>query len=203
MQYASPLPPPSIFLFSHLSVISFLIFFNAFSPRPFLFFARLHSFSFPPLCSFSVDVWRALQSRADGDWSYPGQGPLCGEEGGTGGEERALCLEDGRMVLCLKAGRRGPPIDRLRTRLGCTWELGFSIAGGETGEPGHALACVLFSRRLSQSPLPSCIRSNQGDGKEGKANMLFAVQYLHSVLGLCKVCKSSKHTFIVHRQVSC
>lgn len=52
-----------------------------------------------------------------GDWSYPGQGPLSREEGGTGGEERALCLEDGRMALCPHAGRRGPPIDRLRTRL--------------------------------------------------------------------------------------
>ncbi|CAB1435519.1 unnamed protein product [Pleuronectes platessa] len=40
-----------------------------------------------------------------GDWSYWGQGPLCGEE-------RALCLEDGGMVTCLHAGRRGPPIDR-------------------------------------------------------------------------------------------
>lgn len=41
-----------------------------------------------------------------------------GEEGGgSGGEERALCLEDGRMVMCLNVGREGPPIDRLRTRL--------------------------------------------------------------------------------------
>lgn len=37
--------------------------------------------------------------------------------GGTGGEERAFCLEEGRMVQCLNVGRRGPPIDRLRTRL--------------------------------------------------------------------------------------
>lgn len=35
----------------------------------------------------------------------------------TGGEERALCLEAGRMVMCLNVGRRGPPIDRIRTRL--------------------------------------------------------------------------------------
>lgn len=32
-------------------------------------------------------------------------------------EERALCLEDGRMVVCLNVGRGGPPIDGLRTRL--------------------------------------------------------------------------------------
>lgn len=36
---------------------------------------------------------------------------------GSGGEERALCLEDGRRVMCLNVGRGGPPIDRLRTRL--------------------------------------------------------------------------------------
>lgn len=40
-----------------------------------------------------------------------------GGAGGEGGEESALCLEDGRMVMCLNVGRRGPPIDRIRTRL--------------------------------------------------------------------------------------
>lgn len=34
-----------------------------------------------------------------------------------GGEERALSLEDGRMGMRLNVGRRGPPIDALRTRL--------------------------------------------------------------------------------------
>ena len=38
-------------------------------------------------------------------------------DGGSGGKRRALCLENGRMVMCLNVGRGGPPIDRLRTRL--------------------------------------------------------------------------------------
>lgn len=44
-----------------------------------------------------------------------GRGPLCGWR--CGEEERTLCLEDGRMVMCLNVGRGGPPIDGLRTRL--------------------------------------------------------------------------------------
>lgn len=43
---------------------------------------------------------------------------------GTGGEERALCLEDVRMVMCLNVGRGGPPIDRLRTRLAVLEDYG-------------------------------------------------------------------------------
>lgn len=116
----NPQGPDAICISSTSSFnFSSFLYFHIFSPLSslFLFFARLLSSSFPPLCSFSVDVWRALQSGADGDWSYPGQGSRWREESGTEGEERALCLEDGRMVTCLHVGRRGPPIDRLRTRL--------------------------------------------------------------------------------------
>ncbi len=169
MQYSSPLPPPSIFLFSHLSVISFFFFF-LFLPslQSFLFFACLLSLSFPPLCSFSADVWRALQSRGDGDSSYPGQGPQCwwrevrlrriGEGSLSGG------WKDGYVSECWE---RRAPHWWIKDQVGCTWELWFSIAGGETGEPGHTLACVLFAAPSSQSPLLSCITNNQRDGRRG------------------------------------
>lgn len=32
-------------------------------------------------------------------------------------KELSLCLEDGRMIRSLNVGKRGPPIDILRTRL--------------------------------------------------------------------------------------
>lgn len=127
MNYShNPLGPVAIFisstssfnlsLFTHLCHFCF-VFFYIFSPLSSLFcsFARLLSLSFPPLCSFSVDVWRALQHRGDGTGLTRGRGHRVGS--GSGGEERALCLEDGRRVMCLNVGRGGPPIDRLRTRL--------------------------------------------------------------------------------------
>lgn len=187
MQYSLPLPPPSIFLFSHLSVIS--SFFKHFLPslQSFLFFARLFSFSFPPLCSFSVDVWRALQSRGDGDWSYPGAGATMWMEGRRGEGSLSGGWKDGYVSECWE---RRASHWYIKDQVGRTWELWFSIAGGETQEPGHTLACVLFAARLFQSPLLSCITNNQGVEEEGKLTVLFAEQYLLSVLGLCKVCKS-------------
>lgn len=79
----------SSFILSFSLFTSLFFFFKEhFHPslRSLLFFAQLLSFSFPPLCSFSVDVWRALQSRGDGDWSYQGRGQsVCG---GVAQEER-------------------------------------------------------------------------------------------------------------------
>lgn len=78
------------------------------SLQSFLFFGCLISFSFPPLCSFSVDVWRVLQPRRDWDWSYPGQGPLC-----VCGSCVCVCGEGGEGSLS-GGGKDGQ----------CVWMLG-------------------------------------------------------------------------------
>lgn len=44
----------------------------------------------------------------------PGRGH--GRGGCSGGEERALCLDDGRRAVCLNVGREGA-IDGIRARL--------------------------------------------------------------------------------------
>lgn len=199
MNYShNPLGPDAIFisstssfnlpLFTSLIIPFFFLLHVLPSLQSFLFSACLLSFSFPPLCSFSVDVWRALQPRGDGDWSYPGQGATVWVEvWGRGEDSLSGGWKDGYVSECWE---RRASHWWIKDQVGCTWELWFSIAGGETGEPGHALACVLFAARLSQSPLLGCITNKQGVEEEGKRAVLFAEQYLHSVLGLCKVCKS-------------
>lgn len=198
MNYShNPQGPNAIFIAStssfnlslFTSLCHFFFFLNIFSPLSSLFCSlhRLFSFSFPPLCSFSVDVWRALQSRGDGDWSYPGAGATMWMEGRRGEGSLSGGWKDGYVSECWE---RRASHWYIKDQVGRTWELWFSIAGGETQEPGHTLACVLFAARLFQSPLLSCITNNQGVEEEGKLTVLFAEQYLHSVLGLCKVCKS-------------
>lgn len=155
MQYSSPLPSSLIFQSSviplHAHFLTSLQAFPSFAHRLVLFF--------PPRHSFSVDVWRALQPRGDGDRSSPGRRPQEGRlllsvwrmEGG-------LCVwmlgEETHWWTLLHWGNKD--------QVGGTWELGFSITGGEAGEPGHALACVLFEAWPSQSPLHSRIANNQG-----------------------------------------
>lgn len=97
MQRASPLPP----LFSSLGCVVLTL-----SPCLSSLLCSLPP-SFPPLCSFSADVWRALHHWGDEDSSVLA----------TGGKEQTLCLENGKMVRSLNVARGGPPIDRLRTRL--------------------------------------------------------------------------------------
>lgn len=56
-------------------------------------------------------------------------------------------------------------IDGIRTRLAVleNWaSLSRGGGVGGAGEPGHALAWVLFEAWLSQSPILSCITNNQG-----------------------------------------
>lgn len=187
MQYSSPLPPPSIILFSLLSAISFsLLTFSPISSALCLSPLSL----FPTLLLF---LSRRLKGpSAKGRWGLvlPGAGAT----GGDVAQEERRGLSVWRMegwVCVWMLGEKGHWWALFhwwnKDQVGCTWELWFSIAGGETQEPGHTLACVLFAARLSQSPLLSCITNNQG--VEEKA-IYTAEQYLHSVLGLCKVCKS-------------
>lgn len=42
---------------------------------------------------------------------------MCGMVAQKERKELSLCLKDGRMIRSLNVGKRGPPIDRLRTRL--------------------------------------------------------------------------------------
>lgn len=141
-----------------------------------------------------------LSRRLKGPSAQRRWGPVLPGAGATGGEvaqEERRGLSVWRMegwVCVWMLGEKGHWWALFhwwnKDQVGCTWELWFSIAGGETREPGHTLACVLFAARQSQSPLLSCITNIQGVEEEAKPTILFTEQYLHSALGLCKVCKS-------------